>query len=253
MARFACGLACDSPLRLLNDFRSDSGRGVYRIPPTQFGRKDTTSWPDVQAEAQPRSNADLTPGFHFVKIVANMDDMVSFRNKRFTFFSQHDFNLYRFRLPVMRALVERGAKVWAVSPPGEYSAHFQEHGIGFVPIALDRKTFNPLKAWNTVRQLARILQDLQPDLLHTSTLRPNAYGALAGWLTGVPVIVGTVEGLGTLYTNHDPKTRMVRWGVERITRLALRAADAVIFLNPDDREYYISHRLCRPEQARLIV
>jgi len=173
--------------------------------------------------------------------------------KRFVFFSQHDFNLYRFRLPVMRALVERGAKVWAVSPPGEYSAHFQEHGIEFVPIALDRKTFNPLKAWGTVRQLARILQDLQPDVLHTSTLRPNAYGALAGWLAKVPVIVGTVEGLGTLYTNHDPKIRLARWGVEQVTRLALRAADAVIFLNPDDREYYVSHRLCRPEQARLIV
>lgn len=173
--------------------------------------------------------------------------------KRFVFFSQHDFNLYRFRLPVMRALVERGAKVWAVSPPGEYSPHFQEYGIGFVPIALDRKTFNPLKAWGTVRQLARILRDLQPDVLHTSTLRPNAYGAMAGWLARVPVIVGTVEGLGTLYTNHDPKTRMARWGVEQVTRLALRAADAVIFLNPDDREYYVSHRLCRPEQARLIV
>ncbi|MEM3433081.1 MAG: glycosyltransferase family 4 protein [Candidatus Methanomethyliaceae archaeon] len=174
-------------------------------------------------------------------------------SRRFLFFSQHDFNLYRFRLPVMRALVERGAKVWAVSPPGEYSTHFQECGIGFVPIALDRKTFNPLKAWGTVRQLARILQDLQPDVLHTSTLRPNAYGAMAGWLARVPVIVGTVEGLGTLYTNHDPKTRMARWGVEQVTRLALRAADAVIFLNPDDREYYVSHRLCRPEQARLIV
>ncbi|MEM2445721.1 MAG: glycosyltransferase family 4 protein [Candidatus Bathyarchaeia archaeon] len=174
-------------------------------------------------------------------------------NKRFLFFSQHDFNLYRFRLPVMRALVERGARVWAVSPPGEYSTHFQEHGIEFVPIVLDRKTFNPLKAWGTVRQLARILQDLQPDVLHTSTLRPNAYGALAGWLAGVPVIVGTVEGLGTLYTNHDPKTRLARWGVEQVTRLALRATDAIIFLNPDDREYYVSHRLCRPEQARLIV
>ncbi|MEM2001610.1 MAG: glycosyltransferase, partial [Candidatus Methanomethylicaceae archaeon] len=130
----------------------------------------------------------------------------------------------------------RGAKVWAVSPPREYSPHFQEYGIGFVPIALDRKTFNPLKAWGTVRQLARILQDLRPDVLHTSTLRPNAYGALAGWLAKVPVIVGTVEGLGTLYTNHDPKTYLARWGVEQVTRLTLQAADAVIFLNPDDSE-----------------
>lgn len=174
-------------------------------------------------------------------------------SKRFLFFSQRDFNLYRFRLSVMRALVEHGAKVWAVSPPGEYSPCFKEQGIEFVPIALDRRTFNPIKAWGTIKQLARILRKVQPDVLHTSTLRPNAYGAMAGWLAKVPVIVCTVEGLGTLYTNHDLKTRLARWGVEQVTRLTLRAADAIIFLNPDDREYYISHRLCRPEQARLIV
>ena len=173
--------------------------------------------------------------------------------ERFIFFSQHDFNLYRFRLPVMQALVERGAKVWAVSPPGEYSPHFREHGIEFVPITLDRKTFNPLKAWVTISQLAQMLRALRPDVLHTSTLRPNAYGALAGWLAKVPVIVGTVEGLGTLYTNHDLKTRLARWGVEQVTRLTLKAADAIVFLNPHDREYYVSHRLCRPGQARLIV
>ena len=180
--------------------------------------------------------------------------MTNFYNrKRFVFFSQHDFNLYRFRMPVMQALRERGAQVWAICPPGEYSPRFREHGIEFVPISLDRKTFNPLRAWTTVNRLRSILRELRPDVLHTSTLRPNVYGALAGWLAGVSAIVCTVEGLGTLYTNHDLKTRLLRWGVEQTTRLALRAADAIIFLNPDDQSYYLSQKLCRPEQARLIV
>jgi len=174
-------------------------------------------------------------------------------DKRFVFFSHYDLNLYRFRMPIMKALWECGAYVWAVSPPGEYSALFQKHGVKFVPISLDRRTLNPLKAWTTVNQLKSILQRLQPDVLHTFTLRPNLYGTLAGWLAGVPVIVCTVEGLGTLYTNHDLKTRLLRWGVEQTTRLALRAADVIIFLNPDDQSYYLSQKLCRPEQARLIV
>jgi len=176
-----------------------------------------------------------------------------YNRKRFVFFSQHDFNLYRFRMPVMQALRECGAQVWAICPPGEYSPRFREHGIEFVPISLDRKTFNPLRAWATVNRLRSILRELRPDVLHTSTLRPNVYGALAGWLAGVPAIVCTVEGLGTLYTNHDLKTCVLRWGVEQTTRLALRVADAIIFLNPDDQSYYLSQKLCRPEQARLIV
>lgn len=173
--------------------------------------------------------------------------------KLFVFFSQNDFSLYRFRMPVMQALVERGAKVWAVSPPGEYSLQFREHGVEFVPIDVDRKTFNPLKALYTIYQLAQILQELRPDVSHTFALRPNVYGALAGRLAKVPVIVSTVTGLGTLYTNHDLKTRLARWGVEQITKWALRYANVVIFQNPDDREYYLNHKLCRPKQARLII
>jgi N,N'-diacetylbacillosaminyl-diphospho-undecaprenol alpha-1,3-N-acetylgalactosaminyltransferase len=153
----------------------------------------------------------------------------------------------------MRALREWGAQVWAISPPGAYSPRFPEHGIEFVPLSLDRKTFHPLKAWATVHRLRSILRALRPDVLHTFTLRPNVYGALAGWLAGVPAIVSTVTGLGTLYTRHDVRTRLLRWGVEQVTRLALRAADAVIFQNPEDQHYYLSRKLCRPEQARLIV
>jgi N,N'-diacetylbacillosaminyl-diphospho-undecaprenol alpha-1,3-N-acetylgalactosaminyltransferase len=177
----------------------------------------------------------------------------SLSEKRFVFFSQHDFNLYRFRMPVMQALRERGAQVWAICPPGEYSPRFREHGIEFVPISLDRKTFNPLRAWTTVNRLRSILRELRPDVLHTSTLRPNVYGALAGWLAGVPVVVCTVTGLGTLYTSHDLKTHFLRWGVEQVTRLALRVADAVIFQNPDDQHYYLIRKLCHPEQSWLVV
>ncbi|WP_347243710.1 glycosyltransferase family 4 protein, partial [Thermogutta sp.] len=165
----------------------------------------------------------------------------------------HDFYLYRFRMPVMRALRERGAQVFAISPPGEYSQRFQAYGVAFVPLPVDRKTFNPLKALGTVLRLRSILRELQPDMLQTFTLRPNAYGALAGRLVGVPVIIGTVTGLGTLYINRDLKTRLARWLVEQVTRQALRAADAVVFQNPNDRDYYLSRGLCRPEQARLIV
>lgn len=179
--------------------------------------------------------------------------VINLKNKRFVFFSQHDFNLYRFRMPVMRALVERGAKVWAVSPSGEYSPRFHEHKIDFIPVTLDRKTFNPLKAWSTVHQLRRILQKLRPDVLHTFTLRPNFYGALAGWMAKVPVIIGTVTGFGTLYIKNDLKTHIARWIVEQVSRLPLRAAHAIVFLNPDDREYYLSHKICSPGQARLIV
>jgi N,N'-diacetylbacillosaminyl-diphospho-undecaprenol alpha-1,3-N-acetylgalactosaminyltransferase len=117
-------------------------------------------------------------------------------------------------MPVMRALREWGAQVWAISRRGLQPALSGAWDRIRAPLA-GPQTFHPLKAWATVHRLRSILRALRPDVLHTFTLRPNVYGALAGWLAGVPAIVSTVTGLGTLYTRHDVRTRLLRWGLNR--------------------------------------
>lgn len=50
--------------------------------------------------------------------------------------------------------------MWAVSPSGEYSHCFSELGIEFVLIALNRKKFNAIKAFEMIQQILRILGKL---------------------------------------------------------------------------------------------
>ena len=177
-----------------------------------------------------------------------------FEGQSFAFFSHVDFNLVRFRMPVMKKLIESGADVYAICPPGDTSDQFEPEGIQFLPFEMNRSTFNPLAVQAVVKRLTGLLEDLKPKFLHTFTLRPNAYGALAGKRAGVPIIINTVTGLGSLYAaNLGLKGRVARWGMEILMRHALEASSAVIFQNPDDREYYIENKLCTELQARLII
>ena len=179
---------------------------------------------------------------------------MSFKKKRFAFFSHVDFNLYRFRLPLMQELVAHGVQVLAISPAGEYSPLFKQHNIEFVPFEFDRLSFNPIAVLGVIRRLTKLLQELRPDLLHTFTLRPNAYGGIAGRRARIPVIINTITGLGSLYSDDlGARGALARLGVNSLTRRALSGAAAVIFQNPDDQNYYLEKRLCRSEQMRLIV
>lgn len=176
------------------------------------------------------------------------------RGLRVVFFSHLDRNLYRFRLPLMKQLVSEGAHVYAIAPQGEVAGRFQGHNVEFIPFEINRKTFNPLAGLSAINRLSAVLKKIRPDVLHTFTLRPNVYGALAGKRAMVPIIICTVTGLGSLYVEGAGfKGIAARAVVNLATRFALRKVSAVIFQNPDDRRYYLEHRLCRLDQARLII
>jgi N,N'-diacetylbacillosaminyl-diphospho-undecaprenol alpha-1,3-N-acetylgalactosaminyltransferase len=154
----------------------------------------------------------------------------------------------------MRELISAGAEVLAISPSGAYSSLFKQHNIDFVSFEFDRLSFNPVTVRGVLYRLTKLLQKIRPEFLHTFTLRPNAYGGIAGRIARVPVIISSITGLGSLYSDDFGLWGSIaRFGVNSFTRKALYGSSAIIFQNTDDREYYLDKRLCRPEQTRLIA
>ena len=48
---------------------------------------------------------------------------------RIVFLSHFDRHLYRFRLPIMKLLVEQGCEVYALCPDGDFSERFANEGV----------------------------------------------------------------------------------------------------------------------------
>lgn len=176
------------------------------------------------------------------------------RRARIVFLSHLDRNLYRFRLPIMKRLVELGCEVYALCPEGEYSGRFAAVGVRHAGYRIERSGLNPFREIAVVASLARELRRIEPDLVHTFTMKPNIYGALAASWAGVGKKVASVTGLGSFYVEPPASASAAafRWGLDRFYAFALSRVDRVIFQNPDDREELVRLGVCRAAQCVLI-
>jgi N,N'-diacetylbacillosaminyl-diphospho-undecaprenol alpha-1,3-N-acetylgalactosaminyltransferase len=168
---------------------------------------------------------------------------------RFLFLSHLDFNLFRFRLPIMKALVERGHEVVAASPGGPYAARLPSHGIAHESFEIDRRGLNLASELKVVFALRSLLRKVRPTLLHTFMHKPNIYGSLAA--RGLPdlKVVNSVTGLGSVYDGSRATLSRV---VNGLYRVALRPSAAVVFQNDDNRDYFTSRRLVEARKVVLI-
>jgi len=168
------------------------------------------------------------------------------------FLSHLDWNLYLFRLPIMRKLREEGWQVYAIAPRGEYTKRFAEFGITHIDYAIDRSSLNPLKELQAIINIYRAIVPLDLDILHTFTVKPNIYGTIAGRWAKIPHILNLVEGLGSYYVEESFKASIVRGVMERLYKIAFSLSEKAVFVNSDDPRYMIQKRIIPPQKVAII-
>ena len=70
---------------------------------------------------------------------------------------------------------------------------------------LNRSSLNPLSAIKSVLHLAKIYNQIKPDVVHQFTIKSVIYGSIAAKLTGVKLIINTFTGLGQIYFIREKK------------------------------------------------
>ena len=144
--------------------------------------------------------------------------------------------VYRFRAPIVRALVERGVRVYAVAPEGDFARDIEALGAEFVPWRLNRGSVNPYTEMVSLVSLLRIYRRLRPDVAQHFTIKPNVYGAMAARLAGVPVVVGGVTGLGYAFAEGGRRRSVLRPVARLLYRLTAALSDGVTFQTAHDAD-----------------
>jgi glycosyltransferase involved in cell wall biosynthesis len=150
-----------------------------------------------------------------------------------------------FRLPFLRALRERGHRAWVVAPEDRGVDRILATGTGFLPLdhahgwSLEptdtrRSYFDALTDLRSVRDLARAMRVVRPDLVLAYTHKMSLLTPVAARLVGHPEVHGMVTGLGYANLGGSRRAELRREAYHAALAGAGALSRSLILLNRDN-------------------
>jgi glycosyltransferase involved in cell wall biosynthesis len=168
----------------------------------------------------------------------------------FLFVDNEVADFLQYRLGLALFLVNMGVEVHVALPSEPGMAEIEDHGITVHEIYIRRFSTSLWQELRTFGSLALLYWRLRPAVLHHLCLKPVLYGGIAARLLGIQSTVGTLTGLGPLFTNRSVKMRVLR----RLTVVGLRFAYSstpyhLTVQNPENRDYIVSNNVATKDRV----
>ncbi|MCC6837812.1 MAG: glycosyltransferase, partial [Bacteroidia bacterium] len=148
------------------------------------------------------------------------------------------WNIYNFRMNLIRSLQAAGHEIHTVAPVDEFTPKLIEAGCTHHALKMDSRGANPIKDLALIFELYATYKRIKPDVILHYTIKPNVYGALAAALLKIPV-VNNVCGLGTVFLKDDLVSRFAMF----LYKISFRFPKKVFFQNPDDLNLFLDKKL----------
>jgi glycosyltransferase involved in cell wall biosynthesis len=157
------------------------------------------------------------------------------------------WNIYNFRMNLVRALISEGHEVHTVAPEDDFTQLLVEEGCIHHHIRMDSRGANPIKDSALIAELYLVYRKIRPDVILHYTIKPNVYGTLAAAMLKIPVI-NNVCGLGTVFLKDNLVSAIAIF----LYKISFRFAHKVFFQNAADQELFVTRKMVRPEVVDLI-
>lgn len=159
--------------------------------------------------------------------------------------TNHSYMFYRFRKELVEALM-REHEVILSTPFVGHEDDLQAMGLRCINTEIDRRSINPLKDMKLLRTYHKMLDEIQPDLVITYSIKPNIYMGSACKKAGIPYCTN-VQGLGTAF--EKPLLSSV---VSVMYHSALRKARTVFFENEENAQCFLKRKIISSAQAKVL-
>lgn len=165
-----------------------------------------------------------------------------------------DNYFYSHRLPMAQAALRCGFEVAVITNVKKHGERIEAQNIRVIPLSLERRSLNPLKALGHIAQLCRIYRQERPDIVHHIAMKPVLYGSIAACLSAVPVVINAFAGLGYLFTADSKLARILRLVLFPLFRLTLRRpACRLLLQNDDDLALLRKLRMVPKDEKKITV
>ncbi len=157
------------------------------------------------------------------------------------------WNVYNFRMSLIRALLAQGHEVHTIAPKDDFTTLLEEGGCVHHNIRMDSRGANPIKDLALIAELFFTYRRIRPDIILHYTIKPNVYGTLAAAMLRIPV-VNNVCGLGTVFLKNNLTSAIAIF----LYKVSFRFAHKVFFQNPEDLKLFVGKKMVRPEAVDLV-
>ncbi|MDF2457417.1 MAG: glycosyl transferase [Cytophagaceae bacterium] len=157
------------------------------------------------------------------------------------------WNIYNFRMNIVKALTDEGYEVLCIAPQDNYSMKLVSDQVKYIPVKMENRGVNPWRDFLLFLSLCKVFRTHRPDAILQFTIKPNIYGSMAARLAGIPVI-NNVSGLGTVFLNNNLSSK-VAMGLYKV---AFRSPFKVFFQNSEDRALFIDRGLVKESITQVI-
>lgn len=157
------------------------------------------------------------------------------------------WNIFNFRLDLIKELKSKGYIIYAVAPIDEYVSKLESKGIICYGVNLDPMGTNPLKDLQLINQYYKIFKKNKPDIILSFTIKANIYGNIAARVLKIPTI-NNISGLGTIFIKKSLSTYIG----EFLYKFSLKSSSHIFFQNIDDKQLFITNKLVEPNISTIV-
>jgi glycosyltransferase involved in cell wall biosynthesis len=159
-------------------------------------------------------------------------------------FSMH---IIKVRTSLIHALENAGYNVEIITARDKYFDVLIAEGYKIHELhALNTRGKSPFEQFKVYREFKNLYKKIKPDFIFHYTIKPNIYGTIAARSLKIPSVI-TINGLGQIYENP-----LLFKMVSIIFKIACKRAQAVIFQNADDRNFFLSKKLVEKNKTFLV-
>ncbi|GHU75259.1 galacturonosyl transferase [Clostridia bacterium] len=157
---------------------------------------------------------------------------------RILILSNNSGGLYRFRIDLLKSLMNQGHEVIASTPFDDYVEELNETGVRLIETLIDRRGMNLLKDFKLLFIYWRMIRLKELDLIITYTIKPNIYGSLVSKVLKKRYVIN-ITGLGSIFERKGI-TQIV---ISVLYRFVCSSAHTVFFENEGNADLFIQKRL----------
>ena len=163
-------------------------------------------------------------------------------------------SLFWFRVDMMQSFRQAGYEVLAVGdgPEAEWGRKFEDLGIRYRQIPVQRNGTNPARDMKTLSALLRLLREEKPDKIFAYQAKTVIYGGIAASLCGIRAFYPLIAGVGSVFLGDSPKQKLIRSILVAEYRLGMAKAPKVFFQNRDDLKVFTDHKILPEHKAVML-